>query len=270
MDKGKKTDLIVLMILLASIITIALILTSLGEKNKLERVAALSVLYNAGLGADYKTFLNSPTYLYDDRVLDAYSYFTDKNPSNELMLNNSIRMHNLPEERIFEYNSALTKLTQARTKKEYPDLERKVASLIESSKLLSDRSDLFRRRLSEEIYDSLVEFGGTKVEIIIGGRVRTLDLSKLDPAVVLSIMTVESSLNPFALMEERSIDESFSSYVYSRGLMQIYEMTLWTLNSWLRQSQINIKPEELWSVRNNIFLGMVYLAYANELLEERR
>ncbi|MGC9322045.1 MAG: transglycosylase SLT domain-containing protein, partial [Kosmotogaceae bacterium] len=89
-------------------------------------------------------------------------------------------------------------------------------------------------------------------------------------AIVLSIMAVESSLNPFALMEERSIDESFSAFVYSRGLMQLYEMTLWTLNSWLWQSQINVKPEELWSVRDNIFLGMVYLAYANELLEEKR
>jgi soluble lytic murein transglycosylase-like protein len=115
-----------------------------------------------------------------------------------------------------------------------------------------------------------MEFANVKVDIIVGGEIKTLDLSRLDPEVVLSIMVVESSLNPFALMEERSIDESFSDYVHSRGLMQIYEMTLWTLNSWLKQSRINIKPQELWSIRNNIFLGMVYLAYANEFLEEKR
>ncbi|HDP77842.1 MAG TPA: transglycosylase [Mesotoga infera] len=270
MDKGKKIDLVVLMILLASIIAIVMILTSLRTKNRLERVAALSVLYNAGLGADYKTLLASPSYFYDDRVLDAYNYFADMNDSSEIELSNSIKMHNVPESSLFDYNKAISDLSLGRSRKEYPALKAKIYSLIESSNLLSDRPGTFRTRLSEEIYNALIEFREVKVDIIVGGEIRSLDLSRLDLAIVLSIMAVESSLNPFALMEERSIDESFATFVYSRGLMQIYEITLWTLNSWLRQSQINVKPEELWSVRDNIFLGMVYLAYANELLEEKR
>jgi hypothetical protein len=270
MDKGKKIDLVVLVILLASIIAIVMILASLRAKNRLERVAALSVLYNAGLGADYKSLLTSPSYFYDDRVLDAYTYFADIDDSSEIELSNSIKMHNVPESSLFDYNQTISNLSLGKSTKEYPALKTKIYSLIESSNLLSDRPDTFRTRLSEEIYNALIEFREVKVDIIVGGEIRTLDLSRLDPAVVLSIMAVESSLNPFALREERSIDESFAAFVYSRGLMQIYEITLWTLNSWLRQSQINVKPEELWSVRDNIFLGMVYLAYANELLEEKR
>jgi len=48
--------------------------------------------------------------------------------------------------------------------------------------------------------------------------------------------------------------------------MQIYQKTLYTLNTWLANEGINILPEELWNIRNNIFLGMVYLTYAKEQL----
>ncbi|MBN2219505.1 MAG: transglycosylase SLT domain-containing protein [Kosmotogaceae bacterium] len=270
MDKGKKIDMIVLSILLVSIIFFLLILTSLSAKNRLERVAALSVLYNAGLGADYKAILENPSYQYDDRVIEAYEYFTDKSGSLSYRLNGSVKMHNVLENDLFISSQTISDLSQQNAKRERPDVENKIALLIESSSSLSDRSAIFKNRLSEEIYNALMEFENVKVDIIVGSEIKTLDLSSLDPEVVLAIMVVESSLNPFALMEERSIDESFSEYVYSRGLMQIYEMTLWTLNSWLKQSKINIKPQELWSVRNNIFLGMVYLAYANEFLEEKR
>lgn len=270
MDKGKKIDMIVLSILLASITIFSLILTSLSAKNRLDKVAALSVLYNAGLGADYKSILESPSYQYDDRVVEAYRYFTDKSGSLNYRLSSSVKMHNVSENDLFVCNKIISDLSQQNAKRKCPYLETKIASLIESSSLLSDRSAIFKNRLSEEIYNALMEFANVKVDIIVGGEIKTLDLSRLDPEVVLSIMVVESSLNPFALMEERSIDESFSDYVHSRGLMQIYEMTLWTLNSWLKQSGINIKPQELWSIRNNIFLGMVYLAYANEFLEEKR
>ena len=107
MDKGKKIDLVVLVILLASISAIVMILASLRAKNRLERVAALSVLYNAGLGADYKSLLTSPSYFYDDRVLDAYTYFADIDDSSEIELSNSIKMHNVPESSLFDYNQTI-------------------------------------------------------------------------------------------------------------------------------------------------------------------
>jgi len=201
MDKGKRLDLIVLLMLLTSIVVISGLLVGFGNRLSPKKVASLAILYNAGLGANREDFLNNSSYTYDDRVVSIYEYFAGKSDSKPV-LSSAIKMHSV------------------------------------------------------------------KVNIIVGGKVKTLDLSRLDPSIVVSIMIVESSLNPYALMEERSLNPSFSPYVYSRGLMQIYELTLWTLNSWLKESQINVKPEGLWSIRDNIFLGMVYLSYANEMLEE--
>lgn len=49
--------------------------------------------------------------------------------------------------------------------------------------------------------------------------------------------------------------------------MQIYETTFWQLKSWINNSELDMTVDDLWSIRNNIFLGMVYLAYAQTLIE---
>ena len=51
-----------------------------------------------------------------------------------------------------------------------------------------------------------------KIEVTIGGRARVLDLSKVDIRLVASIMVVESSFKPVAMMEERSQDTTLSTH----------------------------------------------------------
>jgi len=267
MDKGKRLDLIVLLVLLTSIVVISGLLVGFGNRLSPKKVASLAILYNAGLGANREDFLNNPSYTYDDRVVSVYEYFAGKSDSKPV-LSSAIKMHNVDDTELFSTNPAVDRLISSKTPRENISLKNKLLSLIKSNKQLDSKGDEFKIKLGEAIYRAIMDFTGVKVNIIVGGKVKTLDLSKLDPSIVVSIMIVESSLNPYALMEEKSLNPSFSQYVYSRGLMQIYEITLWTLNSWLKESQINIKPEGLWSIRDNIFLGMVYLSYANEMLEE--
>jgi hypothetical protein len=267
MIKGRKLDLIVFLVLVMSIAFISTILVFQREEFSAGKVAPIAILYNAGLASDYKALMASPSYVYDDRVLSIYNYFTGKTTTRPV-LSTAIRMHNVADEVIFSETPSIDKFIPLRLPKEFPNFKSELLNLVNSNSLLAQRGSAFQRKLGEEIYRALLEFSGMKIEVTIGGRARVLDLSKVDIRLVASIMVVESSLNPFALMEERSLDTTFSTHIYSRGLMQIYEMTLWMLNSWLGSSQINIKPDGLWSVRNNIFLGMVYLAYANELLEE--
>lgn len=265
MEKGKKLDLAVLFTLLASISLISGMLLHFSVKFEPRRIASLAILYNAGLGADCRDFMENSSYTYDDKVVKVYGYFTESGAAKPA-LSTSIKMHNVSDEAIFATNPAIDRLIPSKAPREIPGLKSKLLDLTESNRLLSEKGQGFRLKLAESINEALLDFSRVKVDISVGGKLKTLDLSKLDLRVVVSIMVVESCMNPFALMEERSLDASFSPYVYSRGLMQIYEMTLWMLNSWLKESRINIKPEELWSVRNNIFLGMVYLAYANEIL----
>lgn len=113
-----------------------------------------------------------------------------------------------------------------------------------------------------------MDFSRARVQIKVAGNLIELDFSRVDPKLVAAIMVVESTMNPFALREERSLLPSYD-FIYSRGLMQIYELTLWSLNTWLRDSGVNVQPLELWSIRNNVFLGMLYLAYATHIVDGR-
>nr|HPM96111.1 transglycosylase [Mesotoga sp.] len=59
MDKGKRLDLIVLLMLLTSIVVISGLLVGFGNRLSPKKVASLAILYNAGLGANREDFLNN-------------------------------------------------------------------------------------------------------------------------------------------------------------------------------------------------------------------
>lgn len=268
MKANGKIDLAVFAALVVAIalISATLFLSSRVIEPKLD--PCVIVMYNAGLGADCEKFLADPAYTYVDAVIRAYDYFSG-NSDTIPGVNLSVRMHNIDDSLLFERNSSVEKYSQRHIFNPMRSLESKIKEIVVNSTSLANKSRQTREAIAKEIYWAIMDFSRARVNIKVSGNIIELDFSKVDPKLVAAVIVVESALNPYALREERSMVPSFSDVIYSRGLMQIYELTLWSLNTWLRESGINIQPTELWSIRNNVFLGVFYLAYATHIVEGR-
>jgi hypothetical protein len=267
MKANGKIDLAVFTALVVAIALISTILFLSSRVAEPEFDPCVVVMYNAGLGADCSGFLNNPDYSYVDAVKRAYDYFTgasDTIPGVAL----SVRTHTIDESLLFERNPSVEKYSQRHFFNPMRSLETRIKEVVMNGNSLSSKSRQTREAIAKEIYWAIMDFSRARVQIKVAGNLIELDFSRVDPKLVAAIMVVESTMNPFALREERSLLPSYD-FIYSRGLMQIYELTLWSLNTWLRDSGVNVQPLELWSIRNNVFLGMLYLAYATHIVDGR-
>ncbi|ACR78911.1 transglycosylase SLT domain-containing protein [Kosmotoga olearia] len=272
MSGEKKYDLPVFLLILSIIVGLAAIIWYMPTNPRIltgkqtEKIRRLSVLYNAGLNSDCGAILSNESYDYDDSVLEAYRYFFGINRKPIVMLA-GIKTVDNKGKKIFSSNPVIESYVNKNMRKVMPELRKRIERAVLSLNSFSKSDTTFKKRIAQEIYHAIMDFSSAKVALTINNETIDLDLSKVDPYLVASIMLVESMMNPYAVAEERSIKQDFSDTIYSRGLMQIYETTFWQLKSWINNSELDMTVDDLWSIRNNIFLGMVYLAYAQTLIE---
>jgi hypothetical protein len=230
-----------------------------------KQIRTMAIIYNRGIGADYKSFLNNPDYNYDDKVYEYYSYFASGSGTPS-QLPGGVMVVDKPVDVIFDSDGDVERFASHFFTLRRPKLKERMDKLIEISNSLDMYDQETKDKISQTIYEAVMEFSGAVVTINVGVNRYKLKLSNIKPELVLAILAVESGFNPLAYARETSINPDVSNEVYSRGIAQIYEFTLWSMNDWLEESGCNIKVDELWSIRNSVFLGMVYLAYADMVL----
>jgi len=258
----RNSDLLVFALLLALIISILTLIVVFNPYTSAKTVRKLAVLYNKGLNSNYADYLNDPDYTYPQDVLNAYRFFKGRELSNFHGFSINHVATNVSFDIYGGGDASIEALVRDSHKKRNPFLKERISKAIELASV-TKIANFDPERLSDAIYKAISDFSSIVLSITVGGSSVTLDLSKIEPETVLAICFKESGLNPLALGE---VAGETSEFKFSRGLMQIYQKTLYTLNTWLANEGINILPEELWNIRNNIFLGMVYLTYAKEQL----
>jgi len=247
---------------IAGLITLFVFNSMAVEKNQ---IRTLAIAYNRGIGADYESYLSNPDYTYDDRVYEYFNYFASGSGTPS-PLPGGVSVVDKPVEVIFESDQDIESFASHFFTIRRPKLKERMDALIKRSNSLDMYDQETREKISQTIYKAIMEFSGAVVTINVGVNRYKLKLSSIKPELVLAILAVESGFNPLAYARETSINPDISDEVYSRGIAQIYEFTLWSMNDWLKESGCNIKIDELWSIRNSVFLNMVYLAYANMVL----
>ncbi|OAA31179.1 hypothetical protein AT15_06690 [Kosmotoga arenicorallina S304] len=258
----RNSDMLVFTLLLSLIILISILIIIFNPYTSSKIVRKLAVLYNKGLNANFTEYLNDSNYAYPQDVLSAYNFFKGRELSDFHGFSVSRVATNVLLDIYEGGDPSIEALVRDSHKKKNPLLKERIVKAIGLASV-TNMYDVDPEQLSNAIYNALTDFSSIQLQLSVGSESLTLDLSEIEPEIVLAICFKESGLNPFALGE---VIGEIPEFKYSRGLMQIYQKTLYTLNTWLADNGINISPEELWNIRNNIFLGMVYLAYAREQL----
>ncbi|MFO7880969.1 MAG: transglycosylase SLT domain-containing protein [Kosmotogaceae bacterium] len=244
---------------IAGLITLFVFNSFAVEKKEIRTIA---IIYNRGTGADYKSYLNNPSYSYDEKVYEYYNYFAT-GAGTPSPLPGGVKLVDKQIDVVFESDQNVERFASRIFTMRRPKIKERMDKLINMSSSLNMYDQETKDRISQTIYQSIMNFSGAEVPINVGGNRYVLKLSTVKPELVLAILAVESGFNPLAYAREVSINPDLSNEVYSRGIAQIYEFTLWSMNNWLEEANCNIKVDELWSIRNSIFLSMVYLAYAD-------
>lgn len=253
-----KRKLIIFLYLL--LIAVPTIISIFIYTDKEKYVKDISILYNYGPNADLEEVSSIENYIYEDKIWENYKFFSGiENDVNIPKVNNT---HDVDDNTLFSKNECITEIIE-KPKKLNPLLIEKIEYVIENANI-KNKSPFFKQKLIDEIVITFEEISNLQLDVSINNQDITLDFSSIEPELVLSIILYESGFNPYALVKERSIINN-SEFIYSRGLMQIYEVTLWTLNN-IIDSAIDCKYSavELWSIEKNIFLGYLYLSYINE------
>ncbi|MDK2951976.1 MAG: hypothetical protein PWQ77_1641 [Kosmotogales bacterium] len=217
----------------------------------------ISTLYNYGANSDFKKVSELENYLYDDRIWENYRFFSGM--TNTIKIPVVERTHDVDEELLFESDDCLDVYGGKRGRLN-PLLVKKIRYVIENADI-NGRSPFFKKEYGDRLIEAFEKISKLRVPVNLNGEETTLNFSEIEPELVLSIILYESGFNPYALAQERSLlDEN--EFVYSRGLMQIYEITLWTLNHMLTPATgYKYMADDLWSIEKNIFLGYLYLSY---------
>jgi len=252
-----KKLIIFIYLLLISVPTILSVFICTGREKYIKN---MSILYNYGPNADLEEVSNIENYIYEDKVWENYKFFSGI--EGDVDIPKVTNTHDVDDSSLFSKNECISEIIE-KPKKLNPLLIDKIEYVVNNANI-NDKSPFFKKRLIDKITLTLEEISNLKLDVLINSENITLDFSSIEPELVLSIILYESGFNPYALVQERSIINE-NEFIYSRGLMQIYEITLWTLNN-IIDSAIDCKYSavDLWSIENNIFLGYLYLSYIKE------
>ncbi|AKI96912.1 transglycosylase SLT domain-containing protein [Kosmotoga pacifica] len=256
------SDILTFTLFLVLILAISITIVFFNPHTPSKIVKELAILYNKGLNIDISEYFNEPSYSYPEDVLNAYRFFKGKKLSNFHGFAVTRTASNVSVDIFESGDRSIETLINHSVKKKKPFLKERIREAIGLSSTVQPVISN-SEKIINAVYNALLDFSTIEVPLRVGDDKVLLSLSDIEPELVLAICFKESGFNPLALGK---VTEENPEFRYSRGLMQIYQKTLYTLNTWLAETGINISPEELWNIRNNIFLGMVYLAYAREQL----
>ena len=246
--------IIFLYLLLIAVPTIISVFIYTGKEKYIKDI---SILYNYGPNADLEAVSNIENYIYEDKIWENYKFFSGI--ENVVNIPQVTKTHDVEDNILFSKNECITDFSE-KPKELNPFLIEKIEYVIENANI-NNKSPFFKKKLIDQIILSLEEVSNLKFDVFINNEDILLDFSSIEPDLVLSIILYESGFNPYALVEERSIIND-NEFIYSRGLMQIYEITLWTLNNIIDSAvECKYSAVDLWSIEKNIFLGYLYLSY---------